>query len=207
MILVIQNFRLAIFTEMKTYQIGKMKMKEIFRIRLKTFSTNILHKILKIACHGCLRREKPFHMIQTTSSVLLHTAKPSYVFLPDISANILYFLSAMGSILRKRSNVRLLMICTCFAKPVAFMKFGAICGHLGILKECGSYGHTARHLISLIYTQLWALKIFGGNSSIIIFIMLLAPDWIILSGYSSIVLLQPILHTQNFWMTIFTLVE
>ena len=73
------------------------KMVEIFRIRLRDFSTKIMRKTRKMVHHGCLRREKYCLNTQNMSSGQLSIEKASYKFSPGISANIPYFLSMMES--------------------------------------------------------------------------------------------------------------
>ena len=99
------------------------------------------------------------------------------------------------------------MTCTTSAKSVAFERFEAICGHPGILRRCGAYGHEVLHLASLAYAPPWLLRIFGGNSSTIIFTMWPALVWITLSGFSSIESRPHMLRAPRFLMITFVLGE
>lgn len=106
-------------------------------------------KNLRTDLIGCLRKERPHQRTLSTSSVLLHIGNSFCVSSQSTSVNIRYsrrdWTLPLGQ--KKKSDTMQCTKCTSSAILEVSERFGDICGHPGILRRCGSFGHTRHHLM------------------------------------------------------------
>ena len=95
----------------------------------------------KMVLTGCLKLMRSHPKIQATSFVLPLTASSFSIYLQNISASTPFLQNVMESGQKKKFTGKQYMICITSVTHMAFVRFGAICGHAGTPQKCGIFGH------------------------------------------------------------------